>query len=62
MKNQDFFNTETLASEFGIAISTQAKYRSERTIPYIKLGGFIYYSKKKIYEWLENHSVEVIGA
>jgi len=62
MNNQDWFNTETLALEFGIAKSTQAKYRSEKAIPYSKIGGFIYYSKKKIYEWLDNHSFEAEGA
>jgi len=62
MNNKDWFNTDTLATEFGIAKSTQAKYRAEKTIPYSKIGGFIYYSKKKIYEWLENHSFEAEGA
>lgn len=61
MSNQDWFNTKTLADEFGIALSTQAKYRSEKSIPYSKVGGFIYYSKKKIYEWLESHSFETKG-
>lgn len=62
MNNRDWFNTDTLAKEFGIAKSTQAKYRAAKTIPYSKIGGFIYYSKKKIYEWLENHSFEAEGA
>ena len=61
MNNTDFFNTKTLRDEFGIAESTQARYRSLKKIPYLKVGGFIYYSKKKIYEWLENHSFETKG-
>jgi len=62
MRNIDWLNTDTLAIEFGIAKSTQAKYRSEKTIPYSKVGGFIYYSRKKINAWIESHSFEAEGA
>lgn len=62
MKNQDYFNTKTLRDAFGIAESTQAKYRAEKTIPYIKVGGFIYYKKERIYNWLDNHEFETEGA
>lgn len=58
MNNANYLNTEQLRKEFGIANSTQAKYRSEKTIPYIKIGGFVFYSREKIYAWLENHSFE----
>jgi len=61
MKDGNWLNTETLEVEFGIAKSTQAKYRSEKTIPYSKIGGFIFYSRQKIYEWLERHSFEAEG-
>ena len=59
MRNQDYFNTKTLKEEFGIAESTQAKYRAEKSIPYKKLGGFIYYKREEIYERIDNHSFEV---
>lgn len=55
MSNKDWLNTEQLRIEFGIALSTQAKYRKEKKIPYSKVGGFIYYSRAKINEWLEKH-------
>lgn len=58
MKNEDWLDTKMLKEEFGIAESTQAKYRSNRSIPFAKIGGFIFYSRKKIYEWLESHSFE----
>jgi len=61
MKNGNWLNTTTLEEEFGIAKSTQAKYRSKKLIPYSKKGGFIFYSRKKIYEWLEQDSFEVRG-
>ena len=61
MKNTNWLNTQTLQEEFGIAQSTQAKYRSNKTIPYSKVGGFIFYSREKIYQWLEKHNIEAEG-
>jgi len=61
MQNSQWLNTKTLQEEFGIAESTQAKYRAEKTIPYSKIGGFIFYSREKIYQWLERHSFEAEG-
>lgn len=58
MRNGNWLNTRTLQEEFGIAQSTQEKYRSDKTIPYSKVGGFIFYSREKIYQWLERHSIE----
>lgn len=62
MSNDKWLNTKTMAMEFGIAESTQSRYRAEKSIPYSKIGGFIFYSREKIYEWLEKHSFEVEGA
>ena len=61
MKDTHWLNTKTLEQEFGIAESTQAKYRAEKSIPYSKVGGFIFYSREKIYAWLERHSFEAEG-
>jgi len=61
MSEKRYLNTKELREEFGIAESTQAKYRGEKSIPYAKLGGFIFYSREKIYEWIENHNVEMTG-
>ena len=61
MTNPDYFNTRTLRDAFGIAESTQAKYRAEKTIPYSKLGGFIFYKKTEIYAWIDNHFFEAEG-
>jgi len=57
MKNKDYFNTKTLRKAFGIAESTQAKYRALKAIPYSKIGGFIYYKKTEIYAWIDNHTL-----
>jgi len=61
MNNNKWLNTKELACEYGIALSTQAKYRKNKFIPYIKLGGFIRYSREKIDDWLESHSFEPTG-
>lgn len=58
MSNELYFNTKTLEEEFGIAQSTQAKYRANKSIPYSKIGGFIFYNKQKIYAWIEKHSFD----
>ncbi len=58
MNSSDWFNTKTLRAEFGIAESTQAKYRKNKNIPYTKIGGFIFYSRAKIYEWLDKNNLE----
>ena len=56
-----WLNTDELAERYGIAKSTQALYRSQKKIPYSKIGGFIFYSEEKINKWIEDHSQEVIG-
>lgn len=61
MNNKDWLNTKTLQEEFGMAISTQARYRQEKKIPYTKIGGFIFYSREKINEWLLKHTFETEG-
>lgn len=56
-----WMNTDELAEEYGIKKSTQALYRSKKKIPFSKIGGFVYYNKNKIDEWIENHSVEMVS-
>ena len=36
MSDEKWLNTKTLAKEFGIAESTQSRYRANRTIPKAK--------------------------
>jgi len=56
-----WINTDELEKEYGIKKSTQALYRSKKKIPYAKIGGFIYYDKKRIDEWIESHMVEAVN-
>lgn len=60
--NTEWINPKEFSKEFGMALSTQAKYRSKKKIPYSKIGGFILYSRKKINEWLESHTFEAVGS
>ena len=62
MENELYFNTETLEKAFGISKDTQARYRSQKAIPFSKIGGFIWYKKKEIYEWIDNHAIKVVGS
>ena len=61
MKNELYFNPKTLEAEFGIAVKTQAKYRHDKTIPFSKIGAFIFYKKTDIYEWIDSHFVGTQG-
>ena len=46
-----------LEDEFGFSRSTQAKYRMDRKIPFVKLGKYIRYDRFEIDAWLENAKV-----
>ena len=61
MSNEKWMDTDEFEEAYGMKKTTQALYRSQRKIPYCKIGGFIYYDRKKIDEWIESHSVEVGG-
>lgn len=52
-----WLNTTTFAEEFGIAPSTQAKMRKAKTLPYSKIGGFIFYDRNLIDKVFEEHCV-----
>lgn len=56
-QQREWINTKQLSEEFGMSEAVQAKYRSKKQIPYSKVGGFIFYKREKIYQWLEKHSV-----
>lgn len=46
-----------IAEEFGIATSTQAKYRAKMIIPYHKIGGYIRYKRNDIDKWLDSGKI-----
>ncbi len=59
LHNKKWLDPKKLMLEYGIAISTQALYRRKKKIPYSKIGGFIYYNRKKIDAWIESHMIDV---
>lgn len=42
---------------YGIAEQTQSKLRMKNSIPYIKVGKFIRYSRIELDKWLINHTI-----
>lgn len=55
-----WLNPPELEAHYGISISTQAKMRMKKSIPFSKIGQkFIRYDVHKIDKWLEEH--EVVG-
>ncbi len=55
IKQKAWLTPEDLEAEFGIKTTTQANMRSEKRIPYSKIGNFVFYSREKLYKWLEEH-------
>jgi hypothetical protein len=54
MENR-WINTKAFKDEFGIAVSTQAKMRKEKVLPYSKISSFIFYDRNLIDKLFENH-------
>ncbi len=46
-----------LEQELEISKSTQAKYRMDHKIPFSKIGGFVFYNREEIYNWLADHKI-----
>ena len=55
--NGKFLTTDGLVEMYGIALSTQANHRKNKTIPYKKIGGTIYYVIEEIDNWIDKHTV-----
>jgi len=57
MKEKRWLSPKNLEQEFEITISTQAKLRMGKKIPFSKIGKFIRYDRILINKWLEDHNV-----
>ncbi len=55
----DWLTPKQLFAEFGIALGTQAEWRSQRFIPYSKVRNRILYSRKKINKMFEDNAIEM---
>lgn len=54
----EWLTPKTLEAIMGIKMSTQAKLRMNRKIPFSKFGKFIFYNKNEIDKLLRNNSIE----
>ncbi len=59
MTEKRWLSPDEFEEEFGMSKSTQAKYRMDRKLPYVKFGGFVKYDRKKINELFEAHHHDV---
>lgn len=53
----EWMSPETLVSDYGIKIHTQANLRKSKQIPYSKVAKMIFYSRTKIDQWIKNGEV-----
>lgn len=60
MENKNrWISPKQFFEEFDIALSTQAKMRKNKVLPFSKIGGFVFYDREKINKVFEEHSTEV---
>ena len=55
-----WLNPSEFAEEFGISKSTQSKMRmasNKSSLPFSKVGKFVFYDRAEINKWLEAHEV-----
>ena len=58
-EKKEWLSPQELYMEFGFSLSTQAKYRQRREIPYSKVGKYIRYNRERINQWLFANEKEV---
>ena len=59
LEQKQWLTPKELNNEYGFSVSTQAKYRMDRKIPFSKIGKYIRYNRDDINEWLNSNRVEV---
>jgi len=57
--SEQWITPEQLEKELGITIATQNRLRSDRQIPFTKVGKYIKYNKQVINDWLLNNMIKV---
>lgn len=55
--SKQWLTPQELYTEYKFALSTQAKYRMERRIPFSKIGRYIRYNRDDINQWLNDHAM-----
>lgn len=51
---------DDVEQEYGFKKANQAIMRSNRKIPYHKVGGYVRYSREELDSWIRSHSVPVL--
>ncbi len=59
MSTKRWLSPSDFELEFGVAVSTQAKKRSNKQLPYSKWGGIVMYDRMKIDAMFEAHDVVI---
>ena len=54
---KDWLNPKELEAEFGFSITSQNRWRREKTIPFSKVGSRVMYSRTEINDWLHSNKV-----
>ena len=59
---KEWLNPKEVHKEFGLSVSTLAKWRMNNTyLNYTKIGKYIKYKRSDVVEFLESHNVEVVA-
>ncbi len=48
-----------LLEEFGFSLNNQAKLRTQRKIPFSKIGHYIKYDRLDINKWFESNKIDI---
>ena len=56
-----FLSPQELKELFGFGLDWQAKARTDRKIPFLKIGRFVRYDREEIEKWMLKHKVSTIN-
>lgn len=57
IKPENLFNTADIMQLFSISESSVKRWRKQRVLPYVKMGGTIYYLKDVIFKMLTERTI-----
>jgi len=61
-EHKEWLSPKEVHKEFGLSVSTLAKWRMNNTyLNYTKIGKYIKYKRGDVVEFLESHNVEVVA-
>jgi len=60
LKIKKYFTPRELEKVYGFGLDNQAKMRSERKIPFSKIGRYIRYNRDEIDDWIEKNKIQMV--